>query len=129
MIDNYDSFTFNIVQYLGELGADVLVKRNNKITLDEIDRLNPEKIVISPGPCTPNEAGISLEVVKKYYKTIPILGVCLGHQTIGQAFRGNIVSDKKIMHGKTSQIIHDGDSIFKDIAQELTATRYHSWVK
>ena len=112
MIDNYDSFTFNIVQYLGELGADVLVKRNNKITLDEIDRLNPEKIVISPGPCTPNEAGISLEVVKKYYKTTPILGVCLGHQTIGQAFGGNIVSAKKIMHGKTSQIIHDGDYIF-----------------
>jgi anthranilate synthase component 2 len=128
MIDNYDSFTFNIVQYLGELGADVLVKRNNKITLDEIDRLNPEKIVISPGPCTPNEAGISLEVVKKYYKTIPILGVCLGHQTIGQVFGGNIVSAKKIMHGKTSQIIHDGDYIFKDIAQEFTATRYHSLV-
>ena len=128
MIDNYDSFTFNIVQYLGELGADVLVKRNNKITLDDIDRLNPEKIVISPGPCTPNEAGISLEVVKKYYKTIPILGVCLGHQTIGQAFGGNIVSAKKIMHGKTSQIIHDGDYIFKDIDQEFTATRYHSLV-
>jgi anthranilate synthase component 2 len=128
MIDNYDSFTFNIVQYLGELGADVLVKRNNKITLDEIDRLNPEKIVISPGPCTPNEAGISLEVVKKYYKTIPILGVCLGHQTIGQVFGGNIVSAKKIMHGKTSQIIHDGDYIFKDITQEFTATRYHSLV-
>ena len=128
MIDNYDSFTFNIVQYLGELGADVLVKRNNKITLEDIDRLNPEKIVISPGPCTPNEAGISLEVVKKYYKTIPILGVCLGHQTIGQVFGGNIVSAKKIMHGKTSQIIHDGDHIFKDIAQEFTATRYHSLV-
>ena len=128
MIDNYDSFTFNIVQYLGELGADVMVKRNNKITLDEIDRLNPEKIVISPGPCTPNEAGISLEVVKKYYKTTPILGVCLGHQTIGQAFGGNIVSAKKIMHGKTSQIIHDSDYIFKDIAQEFTATRYHSLV-
>ena len=128
MIDNYDSFTFNIVQYLGELGADVLVKRNNKITLDEIDRLNPEKIVISPGPCTPNEAGISLEVVKKYYKTTPILGVCLGHQTIGQVFGGNIVSAKKIMHGKTSQIIHDGDYIFKDIDQEFTATRYHSLV-
>ena len=128
MIDNYDSFTFNIVQYLGELGADVLVKRNNKITLDDIDSLNPEKIVISPGPCTPNEAGISLEVVKKYYKTIPILGVCLGHQTIGQVFGGNIVSAKKIMHGKTSQIIHDGDYIFKDISQEFTATRYHSLV-
>ena len=128
MIDNYDSFTFNIVQYLGELGAEVLVKRNNRITLDEIDKLNPEKIVISPGPCTPNEAGISIEAVKKYYKKIPILGVCLGHQTIGQAFGGNIVSAKKIMHGKTSQITHDGDYIFKDIPQEFTATRYHSLV-
>jgi anthranilate synthase component 2 len=128
MIDNYDSFTFNIVQYLGELGAEVLVKRNNRITLDEIDKLNPEKIVISPGPCTPNEAGISIEVVKKYYKKTPILGVCLGHQTIGQAFGGNIVSAKKIMHGKTSQIIHDGDYLFKDIPQEFTATRYHSLV-
>jgi len=128
MIDNYDSFTFNIVQYLGELGAEVLVKRNNRITLDEIDKLNPEKIVISPGPCTPNEAGISIEVVKKYYKKIPILGVCLGHQTIGQAFGGNIVSAKKIMHGKTSQITHNGDYLFKDIPQEFTATRYHSLV-
>ena len=128
MIDNYDSFTFNIVQYLGELGAEVLVKRNNRITLDEIDKLNPEKIVISPGPCTPNEAGISIEVVKKYFKKIPILGVCLGHQTIGQAFGGNIVSAKKIMHGKTSQITHDGDYLFKDIPQEFTATRYHSLV-
>lgn len=128
MIDNYDSFTFNIVQYLGELGVDVLVKRNNKITLDEIDKLNPEKIVISPGPCTPNEAGISIEIVKKYYKKTPILGVCLGHQTIGQAFGGNIVPAKKIMHGKTSQIVHDGDYLFKDIPQEFTATRYHSLV-
>ena len=128
MIDNYDSFTFNIVQYLGELGAEVLVKRNNRITLNEIDKLNPEKIVISPGPCTPNEAGISIEVVKKYYKKTPILGVCLGHQTIGQAFGGNIVSAKKIMHGKTSQITHDGDYLFKDIHQEFTATRYHSLV-
>ena len=128
MIDNYDSFTFNIVQYLGELGAEVLVKRNNRITLDEIDKLNPEKIVISPWPCTPNEAGISIEVVKKYYKKTPILGVCLGHQTIGQAFGGNIVSAKKIMHGKTSQITHDGDYIFKNIPQEFTATRYHSLV-
>jgi anthranilate synthase component 2 len=128
MIDNYDSFTFNIVQYLGELGAEVLVKRNNRITLDEIDKLNPEKIVISPGPCTPNEAGISIEVVKKYYKKTPILGVCLGHQTIGQAFGGNIVSAKKIMHGKTSQITHDGDYLFKDIPQEFIATRYHSLV-
>ena len=128
MIDNYDSFTFNIVQYLGELGAEVLVKRNNRITLDEIDKLNPEKIVISPGPCTPNEAGISIEVVKKYYKKTPILGVCLGHQTIGQAFGGNIVSAKKIMHGKTSLIHHNENYIFKDIPTPYTATRYHSLV-
>ena len=128
MIDNYDSFTFNIVQYLGELGADVLVKRNNKITLDEIDKINPDKIVISPRPCTPNEAGISIEVVNKYYKKTPILGVCLGHQTIGQALGGKIISAKKIMHGKTSQIIHDGDFLFNNIPQEFTATRYHSLV-
>ncbi len=128
MIDNYDSFTFNIVQYLGELGAEVVVKRNDKISLDEIDKLNPKKIVISPGPCTPNEAGISLEVVKQYYKKVPILGVCLGHQTIGQAFGGKIIPAKKIMHGKTSKIIHDGDYLFSDIPQKFTATRYHSLV-
>jgi len=128
MIDNYDSFTFNIVQYLGELGANVLVKRNDKITLDEIDKINPEKIVISPGPCTPNEAGISIEVVKKYYKIKPILGVCLGHQTIGQAFGGKIVSAKSIMHGKTSKITHEGDYLFNGIPQQFTATRYHSLV-
>jgi anthranilate synthase/aminodeoxychorismate synthase-like glutamine amidotransferase len=128
MIDNYDSFTFNIVQYLGELGANVSVKRNDKITLDEIDKLNPEKIVISPGPCTPNEAGISIEVVKKYYKIKPILGVCLGHQTIGQAFGGKIVSAKSIMHGKTSKITHEADYLFNGIPQQFTATRYHSLV-
>ena len=128
MIDNYDSFTFNIVQYLGELGANVSVKRNDKITLDEIDRINPEKIVISPGPCTPNEAGISIEVVKKYYKIKPILGVCLGHQTIGQAFGGKIVSAKSIMHGKTSKITHGADYLFNGIPQQFTATRYHSLV-
>ena len=128
MIDNYDSFTFNIVQYLGELGANVSVKRNDKITLDEIDRINPEKIVISPGPCTPNEAGISIEVVKKYYKIKPILGVCLGHQTIGQAFGGKIVTAKSIMHGKTSKITHEADYLFNGIPQQFTATRYHSLV-
>ena len=128
MIDNYDSFTFNIVQYLGELGADVLVKRNDEISIDEIKTLNPERIVISPGPCTPNEAGVSLEVVKNFCKYKPILGVCLGHQTIGQAFGGKIVSAKKIMHGKTSKIIHDGDYLFSDIDQNFTATRYHSLV-
>ena len=128
MIDNYDSFTFNIVQYLGELGAEVVVRRNDKIVFEEIDKLNPEKIVISPGPCTPDQAGISLELVKKYYKKLPILGVCLGHQTIGQAFGGKIVSAKKIMHGKTSKIIHNGNYLFKDIPQKFTATRYHSLV-
>ena len=128
MIDNYDSFTFNIVQYLGELGAEVVVRRNDKIVFEEIDKLNPHKIVISPGPCTPDQAGISLEVVKKYYKKLPILGVCLGHQTIGQAFGGKIVPAKKIMHGKTSKIIHNGNYLFKDIPQKFTATRYHSLV-
>ena len=128
MIDNYDSFTFNIVQYLGELGADVLVKRNNEISIDEIKTLDPERIVISPGPCTPNEAGVSIEVVEKFCKYKPILGVCLGHQTIGQAFGGKIVSAKKIMHGKTSKIIHDGDYLFSNIEQNFTATRYHSLV-
>ena len=128
MIDNYDSFTFNIVQYLGELGADVLVKRNNEISIDEIKTLNPERIVISPGPCTPNEAGVSIEVVKNFCKYKPILGVCLGHQTIGQAFGGKIVSAKKIMHGKTSKIIHDGEYMFSDIKQKFIATRYHSLV-
>ena len=128
MIDNYDSFTFNIVQYLGELGADVLVKRNNEISIDEIKMLDPERIVISPGPCTPNEAGVSIEVVKYFCKYKPILGVCLGHQTIGQAFGGKIVSAKKIMHGKTSKIIHDGAYLFSDIEQNFTATRYHSLV-
>tara|TARA_Y100000768_G_scaffold141922_1_gene105774 strand:- start:1230 stop:1805 length:576 start_codon:yes stop_codon:yes gene_type:complete len=128
MIDNYDSFTFNIVQYLGELGAEVIVKRNDKISLEEINKLDPEKIVISPGPCTPNQAGISIEVVKNYYKKKPILGVCLGHQTIGQAFGGKIISAKKIMHGKTSKIVHNGQSLFKDIPQKFTATRYHSLV-
>ena len=126
MIDNYDSFTFNIVQYLGELGADVLVKRNDEVSIDEIKTLNPERIVISPGPCTPNEAGVSIEVVKYFCKHKPILGVCLGHQTIGQAFGGKIVSAKKIMHGKTSKIIHDGDYLFSNIEQKFTATRYHS---
>ena len=128
MIDNYDSFTFNIVQYLGELGADVLVKRNNEISIDEIKKLNPDRIVISPGPCTPNEAGVSIEVVKNFCKHKPILGVCLGHQTIGQAFGGKIVAAKKIMHGKTSKITHDGDYLFSNIKQNFTATRYHSLV-
>ena len=128
MIDNYDSFTFNIVQYLGELGADVVVKRNDEVSIAEIEKLNPDRIVISPGPCTPNEAGVSIDVVKNFYQKKPILGVCLGHQTIGQAFGGKIVSAKRIMHGKTSKINHDGDYLFENIQQNFTATRYHSLV-
>ena len=128
MIDNYDSFTFNIVQYLGELGADVVVKRNDEVSIDEIEKLNPDRIVISPGPCTPNQAGVSIDVVKNFYQKKPILGVCLGHQTIGQAFGGKIVSAKRIMHGKTSKINHDGDHLFENIQQNFTATRYHSLV-
>ena len=128
MIDNYDSFTFNIVQYLGELGADVVVKRNDEVSIDEIEKLNPDRIVISPGPCTPNEAGVSIDVVKNFYQKKPILGVCLGHQTIGQAFGGKIISAKRIMHGKTSKINHDGDYLFENIQQNFTATRYHSLV-
>ena len=128
MLDNYDSFTYNLVQYFGELGAEVHVHRNDKITLDEIEALNPEKIVISPGPCTPNEAGISLDVIKHFAGRKPILGVCLGHQSIGQAFGGKIVHANKIMHGKTSPIYHNDSSVFKGLNNPLTATRYHSLV-
>jgi len=128
MIDNYDSFTYNLVQYFGELGADVQVYRNDKITIEEIEALDPEKIVISPGPCTPNEAGISLDVIKHFAGKKPILGVCLGHQSIGQAFGGDIVHAGKIMHGKTSPIYHNNSSVFKGLDNPVTATRYHSLV-
>ena len=128
MIDNYDSFTYNIVQYIGELGANVKIFRNDEITLDEIKKLKPKKIIISPGPCTPNEAGISIEAIKQFGDSIPILGICLGHQSIGQAFGGKIISAKKIMHGKTSKIIHNNDKIFKEIINPFEATRYHSLV-
>jgi len=128
MIDNYDSFTYNLVQYLGELGADVLVKRNDEITLDEVIALTPEKIMLSPGPCAPNQAGISLAVVEQLSGKIPLLGVCLGHQTIGQAFGGDIVHASKIMHGKTSPIHHKNDGVFKGLNNPLIATRYHSLV-
>ncbi|MFW5425640.1 MAG: anthranilate synthase component II [Methylophagaceae bacterium] len=128
MLDNYDSFTYNLVQYFGELGADVHVHRNDKITIDEIEALNPEKIVISPGPCTPNEAGISLEVIKHFAGKKPILGVCLGHQSIGQAFGGKIVHASKIMHGKTSPIYHNNSSVFNELSNPVEATRYHSLV-
>lgn len=128
MIDNYDSFTYNLVQYFGELGADVQVFRNDKITIAEIEALNPDRIVISPGPCTPNEAGISLEVIKHFAGKKPLLGVCLGHQSIGQAFGGKIIHAKQIMHGKTSPIYHNDSSVFKGLDNPVTATRYHSLV-
>ncbi len=128
MIDNYDSFTYNVVQYLAELGADVQVFRNDKITTDEISQLAPERIVISPGPCTPNEAGVSIETILKFAGTIPILGICLGHQSIGQAFGGRIVHAKQIMHGKTSLIYHSDSGVFNGLASPYEATRYHSLV-
>ena len=128
MIDNYDSFTYNLVQYFGELGQEVSVYRNDQISIEEIKAINPKFIVISPGPCSPNEAGISLEVVNHFKEEIPILGVCLGHQTIGQAFGGKITYAKTIMHGKTSLIHHTNQGVFKDINNPFTATRYHSLV-
>ena len=128
VIDNYDSFTYNLVQYLGELGQDVRVYRNDKITLKEIESLKPEKIVISPGPCTPKEAGISVDLIKQFAGRIPILGVCLGHQSIGYALGGEIIHAKKLMHGKTSMINHDGKTIFKNLPNPFEATRYHSLV-
>ena len=128
MIDNYDSFTYNIVQYLLELGADVVVHRNDDIDLDGIAALKPEKIVISPGPCTPNEAGISMPCIEHFAGTIPILGICLGHQSIGQVFGGQVVRAKEVMHGKTSPIHHNAAGVFRNLAGPFTATRYHSLV-
>ena len=128
VIDNYDSFTYNLVQYLGELGQEPQVRRNDKITLEEIEELAPERIVISPGPCTPNEAGISIDVVNHFSGKLPILGVCLGHQSIGQAFGGLIVRAERLMHGKTSMIEHDGLSIYGGVPSPFEATRYHSLV-
>ena len=126
MIDNYDSFTFNLVQYLGELGAEVKVVRNDEIDLDAAARLKPTRIVISPGPCTPNEAGISLGVIARFSGEIPILGVCLGHQAIGQAFGGRVVKARRVMHGKVSSIRHGGNGVFAGIPDGFAATRYHS---
>lgn len=128
MIDNYDSFTYNLVQYFGELGAEVRVYRNDQITLDDIEALRPEHIVVSPGPCTPNEAGISVPVIQHFAGRIPILGVCLGHQSIGQAFGGQVVRAQQVMHGKTSPICHRDMSVFKGLPSPFTATRYHSLV-
>jgi anthranilate synthase component 2 len=128
MIDNYDSFTYNLVQYLGELGADVRVFRNDQITTQEIEKLKSDHIVISPGPCTPNEAGVSLETIRHFAGKIPILGVCLGHQSIGQAFGGRVVHARQVMHGKTSEIYHGGQGVFSGLPSPFEATRYHSLV-
>ena len=128
MIDNYDSFTYNVVQYLGELKADVKVVRNDEITIEQIRALAPEKIVISPGPCTPREAGISMPTIEAFAGQIPILGICLGHQSIGAVFGGNVIRARQVMHGKTSQIYHKGVGVFKDIPSPYTATRYHSLI-
>lgn len=128
MIDNFDSFTYNLVQYLGEMGQDLIVKRNDEITIEDITDLAPEKIIVSPGPCSPNEAGISVEVIRHFTGKLPILGVCLGHQCIGQAFGGNIIRAQQLMHGKTSPIIHDNRGVFADLPDPFDATRYHSLV-
>ena len=128
MIDNYDSFTYNLVQYLGELGEDVKTFRNDEITIEEIEALNPDRIMLSPGPCTPNEAGISLAVIEHFAGKVPLMGVCLGHQSIGQAFGGNVVHAKQIMHGKTSQMTHTGVGVFQGLESPYTITRYHSLV-
>ncbi|MGD2140643.1 MAG: aminodeoxychorismate/anthranilate synthase component II [Burkholderiales bacterium] len=128
MIDNYDSFTYNLVQYLGELGEDVRVYRNDEITLEQVEAMRPQRIVISPGPCTPNEAGISVALVEAFAGRVPVLGVCLGHQCIGQAFGGNIIHAKTLMHGKTSPIHHHANGVFAGLPEPFTATRYHSLV-
>tara|TARA_B100000519_G_C14156190_1_gene396997 strand:- start:279 stop:848 length:570 start_codon:yes stop_codon:yes gene_type:complete len=128
VIDNYDSFTYNLVQYFGELGTEIEIRRNDKVTVDEIKDMSPEKICISPGPCTPNEAGISCEVIREFGPSIPLLGVCLGHQSIGQVYGGEIVRAERLMHGKTSPILHTGKGVFADIPSPFEATRYHSLI-
>ncbi len=128
LLDNYDSFTYNLAQYLGQMGQQLEVRRNDQITLDEVENLNPERIIVSPGPCTPKEAGISVPLIQRFAGRIPILGVCLGHQSIGAAFGGNVIRAPKLMHGKTSEIAHDGKTIFKNLPKPFTATRYHSLI-
>jgi anthranilate synthase/aminodeoxychorismate synthase-like glutamine amidotransferase len=128
VLDNYDSFTYNLVQYLGELGAEVEVRRNDQVSVGEIEDLRPERIVISPGPCTPQEAGISIELIRHFAGKVPLLGVCLGHQAIGAAFGGQVVRARNLMHGKTSQVEHDGKTIFRGLNSPMTATRYHSLI-
>lgn len=128
VLDNYDSFTYNLVQYLGELGEEVIVRRNDQVTVGEVEAMRPARIVISPGPCTPQEAGISMDLFRRLAGSMPILGVCLGHQALGAAFGGNVVRAPHLMHGKTSQVTHDGRTIFKNLDQPFTATRYHSLI-
>jgi para-aminobenzoate synthetase component 2 len=128
LLDNYDSFTYNLAQYLGQMGQELVVRRNDQITLDEIAELRPERILISPGPCTPQEAGISIPLIQRFAGEIPILGVCLGHQAIGAAFGGRVIRAKKLMHGKTSEIEHDGRGVFENLPKPFTATRYHSLI-
>ena len=128
VLDNYDSFTYNLVQYIGELGAEVEVRRNDQITVAEIEKMRPERIVISPGPCTPQDAGISIELIRHFAGKVPLLGVCLGHQAIGAAFGGQVIRAKNLMHGKTSQVEHAGKTIFRGLKSPMTATRYHSLI-
>ena len=128
VLDNYDSFTYNLVQYVGELGMKVEVRRNNEVTVDEIEAMHPERIIVSPGPCTPQDAGISIDVIRHFAGKLPLLGVCLGHQAIGAAFGGQVIRAKNLMHGKTSQVEHDGKTIFRGLSTPMTATRYHSLI-
>lgn len=128
VIDNYDSFTYNLVQYLGELGAEMRIFRNDEITVNEAIALNPEKVLISPGPCTPTEAGVSCDIIREFGPKLPLLGVCLGHQSIGEVFGGNIIRAERLMHGKTSPMIHEGESVFKGMPNPFDATRYHSLI-
>ena len=128
VLDNYDSFTYNLVQYLGELGEEVVVRRNDQVSVDEVEAMRPARIVLSPGPCTPQEAGISIELIRHFAGKLPILGVCLGHQAIGAAFGGNIIRASNLMHGKTSQVEHDGRTIFRGVPSPITCTRYHSLI-
>ncbi|HEX9112143.1 MAG TPA: aminodeoxychorismate/anthranilate synthase component II [Terriglobales bacterium] len=128
VLDNYDSFTYNLVQYLGELGAQVEVRRNDQVTVGEVEAMRPERIVVSPGPCTPQEAGISIDLIRHFAGKVPLLGVCLGHQALGAAFGGKVIRAKNLMHGKTSQVEHDGKTIFRGLQSPMTATRYHSLI-
>jgi len=128
VLDNYDSFTYNLVQYLGELGAKVEVRRNDQLTVEDVEALRPERILISPGPCTPSDAGISVDLIRRFAGKVPVLGVCLGHQALGEAFGGKVVRAKQLMHGKTSRVEHDGKTVFRGLSSPMTATRYHSLI-